>query len=176
MGLAGHFVRIDPGPIGRLQRIGAPEHPAVGVAALGRTHRRQQAGVRMAVSQVQRDRRRLGQYQAINHQRRHHTGRIQRQVVRRLVLARVEIQQHQFVLDAQLDQQPVHDQRGGTGRTIQRGAHAADPVRLDRPIMRPCAGRCSAAAAHAARRHGAVQGWRRPCSACPARVPPAVRS
>jgi hypothetical protein len=31
------------------------------------------------------------------------------------VLARVEIQQHQFVLDAQLDQQPMHHQGGGAG-------------------------------------------------------------
>ncbi len=108
--LTGRFMRIEPRPVGRHQGVDAETHPAVVRAARRGAGGRRQARLRVQVGQVHGDGGRLGQHLAINQQRRHPAGRIDRQVTGRLLLAPLEIELVQLVLDAQFDQQPVHHQ------------------------------------------------------------------
>ncbi|MNN89327.1 hypothetical protein D3C81_2071320 [compost metagenome] len=62
----------------------------------------------MQVGQVHRDGGGFGQHLAVHHQCRHATGGIDRQIRSRLLFVALKVQLMQLMLDAQLNQQPMH--------------------------------------------------------------------
>src|SRR5690606_39623708 len=145
-----HFMRIPPDPEQRLHRLRKVEHPLQAVAARRVAVRRHQPRLRMLLGQVQGDRGCLGHRPAVQHQGRDHAGGVERQVLRGFLLALVEVQLPQFVVDAQVDEQPVDEHAGGAGRVVEDGHgakryHRIRPSRPDPPMLRialPCALAC----------------------------------
>lgn len=112
-------VRIEAAAIAmtladRAGRLAPAQH------APGRVLRRGEASG--AVGQRHRDSRGLDAHRpVVLDERGHHAVRVDREVLRALLLAGLHVDPAQRMRQAELDQQPVHQQAGGAGRVVERG-------------------------------------------------------
>jgi hypothetical protein len=119
VGFAGRLGRIEPGAVRRLQRVRQEEHPLGVLRALGCPDRGSQAARGVNVAQVHRDGGRLAERAAVDHQGGNHAGRVELQVLGRLLLTLVEVERSELVGQVELDEQPVHHEGGRARRVIE---------------------------------------------------------
>jgi hypothetical protein len=110
-----------------LHRVRHEDQPAIEL----RTVRRRQVSLRVAVGEIEQDRRGLGEDEVTVDERRHHAERVERQV-RRVRLSLVALDPHELVLDADLRKRRMRCHRSASWTPVQtelRHARTA-PLRL----------------------------------------------
>lgn len=105
-----------------LQGIAQPEHPFVKLRTLGRAQWRRQAGLRMGVTEMQQDRRRLVQHEVTVHQHRDRAAGVELQIGWAFMRVGCAIHQGQLERRADFAQQHMRRHAGVAGEVVQ-GCH-----------------------------------------------------